>query len=109
LNRKFLKQLEKGEHMEKIISTNERPITSLGIGSKVVLRGDPNSPVMVIISGIAGQNGVQMGWFSPGISPNVGTEKAPAFMQNPQFASWNCIQLATEAIEAANDNPETVH
>ena len=85
---------------DKIISPAGRPITSLGIGSRVRLINDPNSPVMVIVSGIANPQGVQVGWacgwFTPSLKPEGGVMSDEALRQ---ANTWNSIQLAIDAIE----------
>ncbi len=109
MSRKFRNQLLTGMN-DKIISTNGRAISSIGIGSKVRLIGDENSPVMIVVSGVADNRGIQMGWacgwFTPGFYPEYNSAGNRVPCENKQSATWNCIQLATEAIELAENYRE---
>ena len=85
-----------------VINTLGQAVSSLGIGSEVVLRGDRNSPRMIVVSGVADNRGIQMGWACGWFCPATRTPRA-----DNQGSTFNVIQLATEAIELA-PQPERV-
>jgi len=102
--------------MADIISPAGHPISSVGLGSRVVLRRDPHSPVMTCIAPVLPQNSERIiGWvcawfnttFSEGISMDTGMQTAvggPVFEKVYIGAkTFNTIQLPIELIELAEE------
>ena len=94
--------------MAEIIDPRGRAVSSVGLGSRVVLKGDLDSPVMTAIAPMYQQNtGLDVvawvcGWFNTASSPqrdSMGNE----LVDEPWHTTrqWNQIQLPLPCIELA--------
>lgn len=91
-----------------VIDTNGQPVTAIAVGKKVVLRGDENSPVMVVVAEAGNMDnqgnfhraGFACGWFSPGFSPTNGN--AGIVAPDSQSSEWRVIQVHETALELAS-------
>lgn len=80
-----------------------RAMSSIDLGSRVVLRGEPDSPVMTTIMPMIGQGsgadviGWVCGWFNTTYAPGPDN----TLCENKQ---WNQIQLPIQCMELAKES-----
>jgi hypothetical protein len=86
---------------------NGKAVSSIALGSRVVLKGDLGSPVMTTFAPILPPNnesivGWVCGWFNTTYSQTPGTLDAERdYTANMQ---WNQIQLPLECLELATED-----
>jgi hypothetical protein len=82
---------------------NNRPVSSIGIGSRVTLKGDLGSPVMTAVMPLLQQGqdvivGWVVGWF------NTTYDKTPGTTDDYTVnKTWNQVQFPLDCLELAQE------
>lgn len=93
-----------------IKSVDGKPLRAIEVGKRVTLKGDENSPVMVVVSGVADQRSGQLmgfacGYFMPAAQPSNANPSRFEKIGDNQMSQWQVIQVAAEALELVPDAP----